>query len=102
MTTDDTAVHLPSTAVLRRRTSPDVEYVEVDGEAVVYDCASNALHLLDPIGTVLWSLLDGTTTLRTTSDELASAFDRPADAVLEDVLHFAAEMLRLDLVERAR
>jgi hypothetical protein len=36
--------------VLLRRGEPEVAWVEVDGEAVVYHGAANALHLLDQLG----------------------------------------------------
>ena len=87
--------------VLRRHHSPRVEHVVLDGEAVVYDCERNAVHLLDPIGTLLWQLLDGHATIRQTSEELAEAFGRPNDEVLADLLGFAAHLEELDLAERA-
>ncbi|HET7325912.1 MAG TPA: PqqD family protein [Nocardioidaceae bacterium] len=100
MTVTNNREGLSPSTVLVHRESPAVEYVEVDGETVVYDCAGNAIHLLDQIGTLLWTLLDGTASLRATSADLAAAFGRPPDEVLDDVMRFATEMEAVDLVER--
>lgn len=86
--------------VLRRLDSPAVEHVEIDGETVVYDCSRNALHLLDPIATVIWLSLDGTESLRETSEHLAEAFGRPVADTLNDVRTFAARLEAIALVER--
>lgn len=88
--------------VLRRRASPDIEYVEVGGETVVYHCGTNGLHLLDRNGTVLWSVLDGSASLKVTSADVATAFARPADDVLDEVLRFARHLHEAGLVETVR
>lgn len=89
-------------SVLRRLASPEVEHVEIDGEVVAYDCERNSLHLLDPIGALVWGLLDGVTTLGETGDQLAGAFGRPADEVLLDVCAFAGHLEAIALAERVR
>lgn len=99
--------HLPDTnltasTVLRRRTSPDIEYVEVGGETVVYHCGTNGIHLLDRIGTLLWSVLDGSASLEVTSADVAAAFARPRGEVLDEVLTFARHLHEADLVEAVR
>lgn len=98
----DRSTPLSSAAVLRRRPPPDVEWVEVEGQAVVYDQSRDALHLLDPIATVVWHLLDGVTPLGRTGEELAEAVGRPAPEVLADVLRFAAQLEEMGLTERMR
>jgi hypothetical protein len=87
-------------SVLRRHGSPRLEQVEVDGETVVYDCEAGSLHLFDPLATVIWTLLDGTTTLRETSEQIAAIFERPTDEVLAHVQEFAGDLEVAALVHR--
>lgn len=86
--------------VLQRSGSPRVEHVEVDGETVAFDTASGSLHLLDPLATVIWKLLDGSANLLETSDDLASALGRPRDEMLPVVLELAGRLEDLALVHR--
>ncbi|QNN52161.1 PqqD family protein [Nocardioides mesophilus] len=86
--------------VLRRHGTPIVEEVEVDGETVVYDSRSGSLHLLDPVGSLIWAALDGVTTLGEVSDELARVFGGRSSDVHADVTAFADRLLDLDLVDR--
>lgn len=88
--------------VLRRRRSPDVEWVEVDGEIVAWSQENESLHLLDPIASLVFQLCDGEATLATTSDDLADAFGRAAAGVVDDVLEFAAALEAMNIVERVR
>lgn len=51
-----------------------IAWVELDGEAVLYDADGGGVHALNPTATLVWQLLDGTATLATLADELAEAF----------------------------
>lgn len=86
----------------RRHDSPVVETVEAAGETVIYHCARDSLHLLDPLGTLLWLSLDGSTSVGEISDDLAEVFGRPPDQVLDDVTGFVAHLEQVHLVERLR
>lgn len=88
-------------SVLRRLPSPQVCWVEVDGEAVAYDAGGDALHLLDPIASLVWGLLDGETSLRQTSDELARAFGEDPQRILDDVLRLGEHLTGMGIVECA-
>lgn len=91
---------LRATTVLRHRRPPGVEHVEVDGETVVYDCDHDALHVLDRVGSLVWSMLDGRRTVHEVGLRLAERFEASPDGVLRDVSVFAAELERIHLVER--
>jgi hypothetical protein len=39
---------------------PDVEWLELDGEAVLYDPTAHALHRLNTGATAVWAASDGT------------------------------------------
>jgi hypothetical protein len=102
MTLDDLSATPPLDEdwVLRRHNPPRLEHVEVAGETVVYDCEAGSLHLLDPVATVIWTLLDGTASLRETSEQIAGIFGRPVDEVLQHVCTLAAQLADVGLVHR--
>ncbi|MDQ3628142.1 MAG: PqqD family protein [Actinomycetota bacterium] len=92
--------YLTPDAVLRRLPSPRVSWVEVDGEAVAYDAENDALHLLDPIASIIWGLIDGKTTLHQTSDDLAGAFGQDPHRILDDVMALGEHLTSVGLAER--
>ena len=99
---NDTSTHLTTETVLRRRPSPLVEWVEVDGEIVAWDQEGEALHLLDPIASLIFQLCDGTASLAVTVNDLAEAFGREPASLTDDVLAGAAALEEKKLVEPVR
>ena len=97
-----TPTQLEASAVLVRRPSPHVDWVEVEGEVVAWNSETESLHLLDPIAALVFQLLDGVTSLEQTSRELAEAFGRDATSVRSDVLRFAASLEDIGIAERVR
>lgn len=89
---------ITSSAAPRPRST--IAHVELDGEGVLYDEVTNQIHLLDPIATLIWSGLDGRTTLEALSAELSEAFDADPDRVRFDVMEavrgFAEQELLAD------
>lgn len=78
----------PST-VERPRARDDLTVVEIDGEAVVYDGDAGELHHLNPTATLVFSLLDGTTTVRELALEISGVVDLSVDEIerqIEDVV----------------
>lgn len=84
--------------VLSRVGSPALEFVEVDGEAVVYHCERRSLHVLNPIATLIWLGLDGRSTLLQLSTELADHFAQPLPEVMAQVTALAAQLAESGLV----
>ncbi|HEX6208555.1 MAG TPA: PqqD family protein [Actinomycetota bacterium] len=76
-----------------------VAHVEIDGEGVLYDEVSNQIHLLNPIATLIWSGLDGRTTLEELSAELSDAFGADLARVRFDVLEAVRGFAEQDLLE---
>ncbi|MGI8875108.1 MAG: PqqD family protein [Egibacteraceae bacterium] len=68
------------------RPRPTVVGVELDGEAVLYSEHDGSLHLLDPVATAVWNVLDGEATLRELAGELADAFEAEPGVVERDVV----------------
>ncbi len=71
---------------LAYRPASRLTVVPVADEAAVYDRRNNKLHRLDPIATVVWSRLDGTTSTADLAASLAEDFGAPAGQVSHDVV----------------
>jgi len=68
------------------RIRPTALSVEIDGEVVIYDEERAAVHKLNPSASVIFSSLDGSTTVGQLSAELAEAFGLERDRMGHDVL----------------
>jgi hypothetical protein len=53
---------------------------------VLYSEHDGSLHLLDPVATAVWNVLDGEATLGQLAGELAEAFEAEPDVVERDVV----------------
>ncbi len=93
-----TAVLEPDT-IMARQSTPHVEWVDVQGEVVVWNANTESLHLLDPIAAIIFQLLDGVTTLEQNARDLAEAFGRDLEQVRADVLAFAASLWDVGIVD---
>jgi hypothetical protein len=71
---------------------PGLASVEIDGEVVLYDGGQQRLHRLNPSATILWTCLDGQSTLADIAQDVAEVLAADAGGVLIDVLA-AAEQL---------
>ena len=69
----------------RPRASAHITSVEVDNVAVLYDESYGVCHRLDPVATVIWSLLDGSTTVDELVEELAELYATDRSTVEVDV-----------------
>jgi len=84
----------PDTITLTSAIGPTdtLSSVELDGETVIYDDSNGSIHLLDPIATVVWSVLDGTSTLEEIAADLTEAFNADPDQVRNDVVTLARNL----------
>lgn len=81
------------------RRSEHAVAVELDGETVVYQSVHQSLTVLDHVGTVVWTLLDGAVPVGTVCSELADAYRAPVDQVRQDVLALVRELAGGELLE---
>lgn len=86
-------------SVLRR--SDDVLYQEVGGEAVLLDLASEQYFGLDPVGTRIWNLVDGTADLGRIHATLADEYDADPARIGDDLLALAQSLAEAGLVRVA-
>lgn len=81
------------------RPVPDLETTELDGELVLLDPRTHRLHVLDPLGTVIWRLFDGEATVDELTADLAYAFSAPAEVVGQDFVSLVAALRAASLIE---
>lgn len=89
--------------VIDERSSPSrggaVHTIELDGEAVLLDEATNRLHLLNATGTLVWACFDGTSTVADIVTDLSDELGEPRDAVLVDTLAVIRQLAEQGLLE---
>jgi PqqD family protein of HPr-rel-A system len=78
-----------------------VEFVIVDGEAVVYDAARAELHRLNTTATRIWERCDGATSVDAVTDELAIGAGVARDVVARDVVAYLAQLEARGLIRPA-
>ena len=76
--------------------------VEIDGEAVVLDEASDRLHLLNHTAALVWHCLDGTSRLDAICADLAHELGGPVDGVLAETVEVVRDLVLEGLVTRAK
>lgn len=91
MSFDELASSLPT-----RR--PQVASEELDGETVLFDGRTGALHVLNAVGGVVWDCLDGDVNLGDLADELADAFGTDPAVVRADIFALVDDLVAKDVV----
>lgn len=87
--------------VMRFRST--VAAVELDGEAVLLDADSGAVHTLNPTATLVWLCCDGTARLGEIIDDLTDAYsDAGREVIAADVVQLARSIGRQGLLEGVR
>ena len=81
--------------------SSEVLFQEVGGEAVLLDLASEQYFGLDPVGTRIWDLLDGDTSLDRVHTTLCAEYEADQERIENDLLALAGALAEAGLV-RAR
>ena len=80
------------------RVGDAIEYVVLDGEAVVYDTANAELHRLNATATRIWECCDGVTSVDDVTDRLAANAGVERDLVASDVAAYLAQLEACGLV----
>jgi hypothetical protein len=69
-----------------------VSAVELDGETVLLERTTGAMHLLNPVGTAVWSSLDGDRTIDAIVALLSDEASADPATVRHDVVAFVREL----------
>ena len=86
------------TAPIKPKVREDLAIVELDGEAVIYDEANESLHHLNPTATLIFSLCDGTGTVRECSTDIAEAYGLDPAEVEREVRGLLREFRKSSLL----
>lgn len=100
----DHHAHAPARTKIQerpRRSSTAID-VEIDQHRIVFDTVDRAVRLLDPIGALIWRMLDGEASLAELSDSLSSAFGVPRADIEADVSTFVRALSGNGLLADAR
>lgn len=74
---------------------------EIDGEVVVINLASGTYYSAEGVGSLVWSTIEGGLPLSEVAAEVAARYDVGLEQARDDVLAFAAELLREGLMVAA-
>ena len=75
-----------------------VAWAEVDGETVLYDEVQKKVHVLSPTATLVWSGIDGRTSLQQIARDLSQSFGEALPVVSSDVLELACDLMERGLI----
>lgn len=71
-----------------------ISEAEIDGELVLLDTSSGALHVLNGVGAAVWLELDGARTVDAIVAELSDAAGTERERVREDLTSFLDQLYR--------
>ncbi|MGH2808971.1 MAG: HPr-rel-A system PqqD family peptide chaperone [Actinomycetota bacterium] len=86
---------------MKPKVRDDLTVVELDGEGVIYDEASGELHHLNETATLVFSLLDGTGTVKEIAVDLSGAFGQDAKTIEDQLRPLIRGFKQAGLLEQA-
>ena len=90
----------PSREADRPTRRPDVEWVRLDGEAVLYDPTGDSLHRLNAAATAVWAACDGRATPAEIIRVMNGTYEGSPRAIARDVPAVIDRFRRLGLLRR--
>jgi PqqD family protein of HPr-rel-A system len=81
------------------RPAPGVEAIELDDELVLFDPSTGALHALDPLASLIWRCLDGSTTVAELVADLSEGFATDEATLRHDVDGLLAVLVAIRVIE---
>ena len=82
-----------------RRRASDLEFMEIDGEIVIYDELDDAIHHLNPTASMIWLSCDGTATIAELAGQFAAAAGLPHGQIEGDITSAVRELSRAGLMQ---
>jgi hypothetical protein len=76
----------------------DVEWIELDGEAVLYDPSEHTLHGLNEGAAAVWAACDGNASCDEITRAIEDAYSGPSRTIARDVPAVIARFRRLSLL----
>jgi hypothetical protein len=78
---------------------PDVQSSLLDEEAVLLNLSSGYYHSLNPLGTKIWTLCDGTRSLQDVLASICFHYDVPEETAKHDLIQLVTQLTQEGLVE---
>lgn len=78
--------------------APSVMWEDLDGEIVIVDAATNDVHRLNPVGSLIWSSLAEGRTIPEVARELEDAFGGAPDSTRSATHGFVTELIDLGIL----
>lgn len=79
--------------------SEDLVCRVIDGEAVILTTDGRNIHTLNPVGSAIWELSDGTKSIHEIISLICKRFAVSSKEAKADVLEFEAQLLEKNLLE---
>jgi len=70
----------------------------IDGEAVILSIEDKFIRSLNPVGTRVWELLDGTKTVDDIAEIVSSEFEVGTNQARQDILDFIEELAQKKII----
>lgn len=87
---------------MRPKIREDLTTVELDGEIVIYDERTDDIHHMNPTASVVFSLCDGSSSVKEMAAEIAEAFGMAEEEVEKDIRLLLREFRKAGLLAERR
>lgn len=77
---------------------PQVATRVVDGEALIVLADSGQVNVLNPVGTRMWELMDGTKNVQQIADAICEEFDVTEDEAKRDLEEFVQQLIQANAI----
>lgn len=77
---------------------PQVATRIVDGEALIVLADSGQVNVLNPVGTRMWELMDGTRNVQQIADTICDEFDVAEDEAKRDLEEFVRQLIESNAI----
>ena len=80
------------------RRKPDAAYKMIDGEAMIVLPGKGVVHVLNPSGSLIWDLLDGSRNLDSIIARVCEEFEVDPETAGSDARQFLQELEKFQMV----
>lgn len=82
-----------------RRRERDLEFLEIEGEIVIYDELDDSIHQLNPTASMIWQACDGSATIVELAGEFSEASGLPHSQIERDVAAAVRDLAAAGLMQ---
>lgn len=72
---------------------------EINGEVVLLTPEDSKVHVLDEVGSRIWSLISGEADVGAIASAIASEYEVTAETAQEDIIEFAGKLMELGVIK---